>query len=60
MSGQKKLNRAIKQANNRMVAIPTKVRKDYATDENGNIIVDPKSGEPIMKEVQLYKIKPMK
>lgn len=55
MSGQKKLNRAIK--NNRVVAIPSKKRKDYAYDENGQIIRDPKTNEPIVKEVQLYKIK---
>ena len=55
MSGQQKLNRAIK--NNRVVAIPSKKRKDYAYDENGQIMKDPKTGEPIMKEVQLYKIK---
>lgn len=60
MSGQKKLNRAIREANNRVVAMPTKKRKDFAYDENGQIIKDPKTGEPIVKEVQLYKIKEMK
>jgi hypothetical protein len=60
MSGQKKLNRAIREANNRVVAIPTKKRKDYAYDENGQILKDPKTGEPIVKEVQLYKISGMK
>ena len=57
MSGQKKLNRATK--NIRVVAMPSKVRKDYALDEYGQIIKDPKTNEPIMKEVQLYKIKKM-
>ena len=60
MSGQKKLNRAIREANNRVVAVPTKKRKDYAYDENGQIVRDPKTNEPIVKEVQLYKFKPMK
>jgi hypothetical protein len=55
MSGQKRLNRVTK--NNRVVAIPSKKRKDYAYDENGQIMKDPKTGEPIVKEVQLYKIK---
>lgn len=58
MSGQKKLNRAIR--NNRVVAMPSKKRKDYAYDENGQILRDPKTGEPIIKEVQLYKIKKLK
>ena len=55
MSGQKKLDRATR--NNRVVAIPSKKRRDYATDENGQIMKDPKTGEPIVKEIQLYKIK---
>jgi hypothetical protein len=59
MSGQQKLNRAIREANNRVVAIPTKKRKDYAYDENGQIVRDPKTNEPIIKEVQLYKITKM-
>jgi len=58
MSGQKRLNRVTK--NNRVVAIPSKKVKDYALDENGQIMKDPKTGEPIIKEVQLYKIKKMK
>ena len=58
MSGQKRLNKAIK--NNRVVAIPSKKRKDYATDENGQIMVDPKTKEPIVKETQLYKIKKLR
>lgn len=60
MSGQKKLNRAIREANNRVVAMPSKKRKDYAYDENGQILKDPKTGEPITHEVQLYKIKELK
>ena len=60
MSGQQKLNRAIREANNRVVVIPTKKRKDYAYDENGQIVRDPKTNEPIVKEVQLYKISKMK
>jgi hypothetical protein len=60
MSGQKKLNRAIREANNRVVAMPTKKRKDYVYDENGQLVRDPKTNEPIVKEVQLYKIKGMK
>lgn len=58
MSGQKKLNRAIK--NNRVVAIPSKKRKDYVTDENGQIMRDPKTNEPLVKETQLYKIKKLR
>jgi hypothetical protein len=58
MSGQKKLNRVTK--NIRVVAMPSKKRKDYAYDENGQIMRDPKTNEPIMKEVQLYKIKKMR
>jgi len=55
MSGQKKLNKLTKL--NRVVAIPSAKRTDYAYDENGQILKDPKTGLPIMKEVQLYKIK---
>ena len=58
MSGKSKLNRVTK--NIRVVAIPSKKRKDYAYDENGQIMKDPKTGEPIMKEVQLYKIKKLR
>lgn len=57
-SGQKRLNKAIK--NNRVVAIPSKKRKDYMLDENGQIMRDPKTEEPLVKETQLYKIKKMK
>lgn len=55
MSGQKRLNRVTK--HNRVVAMPSRERLDYSYDENGQIMKDPKTGEPIMKEVQLYKIK---
>lgn len=48
MSGQKKLNRVTK--NIRVAAMPSKVRKDYALDENGQI----------MKETQLYRVKQLK
>lgn len=58
MSGQKRLNKAVK--NNRVVAMPSKKRKDYAYDENGQVVRDPKTNEPIVKEVQLYKIKKMR
>lgn len=58
MSGQKKLEKATR--NNRVVAIPSKKRKDYTYDENGQIVKDPKTGEPIIREVQLYKIKKLK
>ena len=58
MSGQKKLLKAVK--NNRVVAIPSKKRKDYVTDENGQIMRDPKTNEPLVKETQLYKIKKMR
>ena len=58
MRGQKRLNKAIK--NNRVVAIPSKKRKDYVTDENGQIMRDPKTNEPLVKETQLYKIKKMR
>ena len=58
MSGQKQLNRVCK--NNRCVAIPSKKRKDYALDENGQIKRDPKTGEPLTKETQLYNIYKMR
>lgn len=56
-SAQKRLNKAIK--NNRVVAIPSKKRKDYMVDENGQQMYDPKTHEPMVKETQLYKIKKM-
>jgi hypothetical protein len=56
-SAQKRLNKAIK--NNRVVAIPSKKRKDYMVDENGQQMYDPKTNEPMVKETQLYKIKKM-
>ena len=57
-SAQKRLNKAVK--NNRVVAIPSKKRKDYMLDENGQQMYDPKTHEPMLKETQLYKIKKMK
>lgn len=57
-SAQKRLNKAIK--NNRVVAIPSKKRKDYMLDENGQQMYDPKTKEPLVKETQLYKIKKMR
>ena len=41
---------------NRVVAMASKKRKDYAYDENGQIKRDPKTNEPLFKEVQLYNI----
>lgn len=58
MSGQKRLNKAVK--NNRVVAMPSKKRKDYVLDENGQQVCDPKTKEPLVKETQLYKIKKMR
>lgn len=55
MSGQKRLAKAVK--NNRVVAMPSKKRKDYMLDENGQQVYDPKTKEPLVKETQLYKIK---
>jgi hypothetical protein len=58
MSGQKQLEKACN--NNRCVAIPSKKRKDYVLDENGQIKRDPKTNEPLMKETQLYNIYKMR
>lgn len=58
MSGQKRLNKAVK--HNRVVAMPSKKRKDYVVDENGQQMYDQKTHEPLMKETQLYKIKKMR
>ena len=54
MSGQKQLERVCR--NHRCVAMPSKKRKDYVLDENGQIKRDTKTGEPLMKETQLYNI----
>jgi len=54
MSGQKRLNKVCK--HNRCVAIPSKKRKDEVLDEMGRVKLDPKTGEPLMKETQLYNI----
>lgn len=58
MSGQKRLAKAVK--NNRVVAMPSKKRKDYVLDENGQQVYDPKTKEPLVKETQLYKIKKLR
>lgn len=58
MSGQKRLNKAVK--NNRVVAMPSKKRKDYVLDESGQQMYDPKTHEPLVKETQLYKIKKLR
>lgn len=54
MSGQKKLNRAIR--NNRVVAMPSRKIERVVTDENGHSVLD-KDGNAQMETVQLYKIK---
>jgi hypothetical protein len=56
MSG-KKLQNAIK--NCRVVALASKKRKDYVTDEFGQIQYD-KNGEPLIKDTQLYNIYKMR
>jgi len=53
MSG-KKLEKACR--NNRVVAVPSKKRTDYVLDENGQQMYDNKTGEPLTKQTQLYKI----
>jgi hypothetical protein len=58
MSGQKRLAKAVR--NNRVVAMPSKKRKDYVLDENGQQVYDPKTHEPLVKETQLYKIKKLR
>lgn len=57
MSGQKKLNRAIR--TKKVVAIPSKEIKRVVTDKNGHIVVD-KDNNAQMETVQLYRIKPMR
>ena len=58
MSGQKQLEKACR--NNRVAAVPSKKRKDYVLDENGQIKRDPKTNEPLTKETQLYNIYKMR
>lgn len=53
MSG-KKLERAC--SGNRVVAMPSKKRRDFVLDENGQIKRDPKTNAPLTKETQLYNI----
>ena len=57
MSGQKRLEKLSK--HNRVVAIPSKKRTDYALDENGRQMYD-KNGVPITKQTQLYNIVKMR
>ena len=54
MSGQKKLEKACRHL--RVVATPSKKRTDYALDENGQQMYDKKTGEPLTKQTQLYRI----
>ncbi len=54
MSGQTRLEKACR--NNRVVAVPSKKRIDYALDENGQQMYDKKTGEPLTKQTQLYNI----
>lgn len=56
MSGKKKLERATRAK--RVVATPTKKVKRYATDNNGNVVLD-KNGKAVEEEVQLYRIAPL-
>ena len=53
MSGQKKLEKACR--NSRVVAVASRTRTDYVTDEFGQIQHD-KSGTPMTKKTQLYNI----
>ena len=54
MSGQKKLNRAIR--NNRVVAMPSKKKEIPILDRDGQNVLD-KDGKPQVETIQLYKIK---
>lgn len=58
MSGQKRLEKVCH--NNRVVAVPSNKRTDYALDENGQQMYDKKTGEPLTKQVQLYNIVKMR
>ena len=58
MSGQKRLEKVCH--NNRMVAVPSNKRTDYALDENGQQMYDKKTGEPLTKQTQLYNIVKMR
>ncbi len=57
MSGQKKLNRAIR--NNRVVAMPSKKKEVPILDRDGQNVLD-KDGNPQVETIQLYKIKKLK
>ena len=52
MSGQKKLNRAIR--NNRVVAMPSKKKEVPILDRDGQNVLD-KDGKPQVETIQLYK-----
>ena len=58
MSGQKRLEKVCH--NNRVVAVPSNKRTDYALDEYGQQMYDKKTGEPLTKQVQLYNIVKMR
>lgn len=58
MSGQKRLEKVCH--NNRVVAVPSNKRTDYALDENGQQMYDKKTGEPLTKQMQLYNIVKMR
>lgn len=58
MSGQKRLEKVCH--NNRVVAVPSNKRTDYALDENGQQMYDKKTGEPLTKQTQLYNIVKMR
>lgn len=58
MSGQKRLEKVCH--NNRVVAVPSNKRTDYALDENGQQMYDKKTDEPLTKQTQLYNIVKMR
>lgn len=58
MSGQKRFEKVCH--NNRVVAVPSNKRTDYALDENGQQMYDKKTGEPLTKQTQLYNIVKMR
>ena len=57
MSGQKQLEKACN--NNRCVAMPSKKRRDFVLDENGQPLKD-KNGEVVVEKTQLYNIHKMR
>lgn len=58
MSGQKRFEKVYR--NNRVVAVPSKKRTDYVLGENGQQMYDKKTGEPLTKQTQLYRIVKMR